>query len=268
MRLSELTLGLLIALLATGPVRAALNEEPPKDEPAQAAQVAPGGVQPLLPKLWQARAPVTWKLDRGGVWASLGHSATVMTIVPDGPPGKAARITMAVWRVEAFDAATKAPAKVAPLAEKVFAAAELAGVKGKVAAHNFYVPGDIFRYCLMTTLRFDLSGGGEARTFATASVRAAVIEFLEDKGTVPTTSKWIEPTNWADASWAKRERLLAPWADGRPVGGRLEGAAATPAFGPAAPRVIDAPEVREPKLGVNPEGEGDVAAELEDKAEK
>lgn len=264
----QTTLAPLVALLASSlSVCTALNEEPPKDEPAQVAQVAPGGVQPLLPKLWQARDAVTWKLDRGAVWASLGHSATVMTIAPDGPPGKAARIVVTVHRVESFDAATKAPVKVTPLAGKVFAVAELAGVKGKTAAHNFYVPGETFRYCLMTTLRFEPAGGG-AQAFASASLRVAVIEFLEDKGTVPTTSKWIEPTNKADASWAKRERLLAPWADGRPVAGRLEGTPAQPVFGPAAPRVVDAPEVKEPKLGANPEAEGDIAAELEDKAAK
>lgn len=267
MRFRSLIFAPLAILASSLTTRAALNEEPPKEEPAQVAQVAPGGVQPLLPKLWQSRDPVTWKLDRGAVWASLGHSAAVLTIAPDGLPGKAARIAVTVHRVEAFDPATKAPVKVMPLTEKVFTAAELANVKGKTAAHNFYVPGETFRYCLMTTLRFEPAGGG-AQAFASVSLRVAVIEFLEDKGTVPTTSKWIEPTNKADASWAKRERLLAPWTDGRPVGGRLEGTPAQPVFGPAAPRVVDAPEVKEPKLGANPEAEGDIAAELEDKAAK
>lgn len=267
MRLQTLIIGYAVALAAALPSRAATNEEAPKEEPVQIVQVAPGGVQPLLPKLWQSRDPVTWKLDRGGVWASLGHSAIVLAITPDGPPGRAARITMTVYRVEAFDAATKSPAKVTPLAEKVFAVSELAGAKGKTVSYNFYLPGDTFRYCLMSVLRFDLAGNGDARAFAAASARVAVIEFLEDKGTVPTTSKWIEPTHKPDASWAKRERLLAPWTDGRPVGGRFE-SAATPLFGPAAPRAIDAPEVKEPKLGANPEGEADAAVDLEDKAEK
>jgi hypothetical protein len=256
---------LLALLIGVASANAALNEEPPKDEPAQAAQVAPGGVQPLLPKLWQSRAPVTWKLERGGFWASLGHSNTVLIIQPDGPPGRATRILLRVCRVEAFDAATRAPARVTPLAEKVFSAAELAAAKARAASHNLYIPGETFRYCLMTTVRFEPAGAG---AFASASLRAAVIEFLEDKGTVPTTSKWIEPSHKADASWIGRERLRAPWTDGRPVGGRLEETDGALRFAPAAPRTTDPPEVNEPKLGARPEAEADAAADLEEKAEK
>jgi len=262
----KLTLAPVLALLiGAASANAALNEEPPKDEPMQAVQVAPGGVQPLLPKLWQSRAPVTWKLERGGYWASLGHSNTVLLIQADGPPGRATRLRLRVCRVEAFDADARAPVRVAPLAEKVFSAAELAADKARMVSHNFYIPGETFRYCLMTTLRFEPAG---ADAFASATVRAAVIEFLEDKGTVPTTSKWIEPSHKADAAWVGRERLRAPWADGRPVGGRLEETDGALRFAPAAPRTTDPPEVNEPKLGARPESEADAAADLEEKAEK
>jgi len=92
-----------------------------------AAAPQPPAIRPLI---WLWPHEITWRLSDGPMWASVGHTATVLTLVPLGVKeqngrvvrthdgsGRTYGVELSVHAVATFDARTGAPARAASVIE-------------------------------------------------------------------------------------------------------------------------------------------------------
>ena len=212
----------------------------------------------LLPNAWQERTPISYDLKDGSAWASLGHSSVVLVMIHSNKPEEALTLTM--HRVLRFDETNGSPRESEVLLERVFSMQELAKQKaGSLAFRMDYPPyppsnritGSGFRYCLRGVLSFAIENN--ALTKLDASITP--IEFVFDDA-VPTTSKWIEATNDSDSRWFDREKVKAPWADGKAVAGSANiGTDGKPIFSAPAARPTKPikPGIKVPTLNLKDE---------------
>jgi hypothetical protein len=216
------------------------------------------------PLVWKFPHEIVWTLADGAVWWSVGHTATVLTIVPE-----ADAVTVAVHGVTRFGA-DGLPAALTPLVAHTFRATAADAAAPKQGLHRktngywdfnfgklppapytqhhrlFFAGSPRFRYCLTFHLSGETTGDGR---FAQLQLAALVAELLDDPA-LPTTLSWPAgqpmPRGLVPVTdWSAKESPPAPWAADFPrrgpfAEGRCQPAQRLPAYVRSSP-ALDLP---------------------------